>query len=69
MALGQAQDALHPAQVAQRVVGREQFIDQLLDVGSKLLGLRFGVMDLEARHTEFLLRIMGIVSGELADAG
>ena len=69
MALGQAQDALHPAQVAQRIVGREQFLYQLLDVRAKLLGLLFGVMDLEARDAEFLLGIMAIVGGEFADAG
>src|SRR5439155_5849738 len=45
----------------------EQLVDQLLDVRAKLLGLLFGVMDLEARHAEFFLGIMGIVGGELAD--
>src|ERR1700754_1024502 len=36
---------------------------------AQLFGLFFGVMDLEARHAEFFLGVMGIVGGELADAG
>src|ERR671911_3241459 len=50
------------------MVGGEKFIHQLLYLRAKLLGLGFGVMDLEARHTEFFRGIVGIEGGELADA-
>ena len=50
------------------MVGLEKFIHQLLYLWAKLLGSCFGVMDLEARHTEFFLRIVGIEGGELAEA-
>ena len=69
MALGQTQDALHPAQMAQRILVGEKLIDELLDRSSEFLRLVLGVTDFETRHAEFVLGVMGIVGGELSDTG
>ncbi len=46
------------------MIGCKQFIDQLLNLRTKLLGLGFGMMDLEARHTEFFLGVVGLEGGK-----
>ncbi len=54
--------------MAQRMVAREQLVDQLLDMGADLFGLLLGVTDFEARYAKLFFWIMEIIGGELSDA-